>query len=243
MTFTRHIEEFRTRLIRCLVAIAIAFGVAFYFSDAILSYLTEPLREYMSAVYFFSPTEGFMIRLKAALIASLMVTSPYTIGQIWLYVSPALYAKERKIALIMGAFSSVLFIVGVWFAFEFVIPPALKFLLDMSSTVLHPLISVGPYMDFLWGFCMSFGVAFNLPLVILTLSAMNLLSVRTLNHYQRHAVVAVFIVAAILTPGPDITSQLFLAIPLLVLFELSVIGSAIIESLRIARVRKIRHES
>lgn len=235
LTFTEHLEEFRRRVISSLAVIAVGFGVAFYFSEAIISYLTEPLLQYMPTVYYFSPTEGFMIRLKAALAAALLLTSPFTIAQLWLFVSPAMYAKEKKIALFMGIFSSGLFITGVWFAFEFVVPAALQFLLDMSSRVLQPMISVGHYMDFLWGLCMAFGVAFNLPLVILTLSALGILSVKTLYHYQRHAIVVVFLLAAILTPGPDVTSQLFLAVPLLILFEFSVLGSAVIESMRARR--------
>ena len=128
--------------------------------------------------------------------------------------------------------TTLLFLCGVFFCFYIVIPFAFKFLIGLQTDFLKPMISIESYMDFLFGLLLAFGISFNMPVFIMAFVYVGVLRVRLLNRYQKHIVVLIFVIAALLTPTPDISGQLLLAIPLVLLFELSVVGSWLIERMR-----------
>lgn len=211
-----------------LGAVTAAALAGYYYADPILRFLIEPVSPEIGGVYFFSPAEAFLAKIKIAFFTGLIVAFPIIATQVWLFVSPALYKKEKKIIFPLAGMTSALFLSGAAFSFFAVTPFALKFLVGMRTEFLRPMISVSEYVNFLSGMMLAFGVAFNLPIFVLALVFSGVIDVRGLNRYQRHAIVTIFILAALLTPGPDIASQLILAVPLIALYELSILAAWIL---------------
>lgn len=232
MTIWDHLEELRRRVFICVGAIFMGMLASFFFSEAILEFLTRPLLNIVGQFYFFSPQEAFLIRLKASLISGVIFSSPVWLWQVWAFVSPGLLLREKKTFLPLVFIITALFIAGAFFSYYLVLPAGLDFLVSMQTPFLEPMISITQYLDFVLMTILGFGLAFNLPVVILALAFMRILNTRVLNNYQRHAVVLILILAAMLTPGPDIASQLLLAAPLLILFELSVFAVWLLEAKR-----------
>lgn len=229
LSFSGHLDEFRRRLLISLAAVTAGAAFCFVFIDEVMAVLLAPVRPYLSEIYFFSPADAFVIKIKAALLAGFVIASPLVACELWLFVSPALHAREKK-ALVPVVFAmSFLFLAGALFCFFSVLPVALDFLISQQTAYLKPVLSMNEYMGFLSGMVIAFGVAFNLPLAVVALVALGLARAATLARYQRHAVVLIFIAAAVLTPGPDMASQLLLAVPLVALFELSVAVSWLLE--------------
>lgn len=232
LTFFEHLEELRRRLLISLIAFSVAAGVGYLYSDKALRFLMRPITAHINEIYFFSPAEAFLVKVKVALFLGVIGASPVIASQLWLFVSPALRPVERKAIWPLIILTTVLFLTGVCVSFFAVSPMALNFLVGMQNEFLKPMISITEYLNFLTGMLLAFGVAFNLPVVIMGLVFAGILNAKTLNQYQRHVIVLIFVAAAILTPGPDIASQLFLALPLVALFELSVLGALLIAWMR-----------
>lgn len=228
-SFFEHLEELRRRLFIALGAVLAGAGFGYFFSDRALTYLLRPIRTEIGQAYFFSPAEALVVKLKVALLLGVLAAAPVLFWQFWQFISPALFRNEKQFFLGLVVVTSALFLAGAFFCFYGVLPVALRFLVGMQSDVLQPMISITEYLSFLAGMSVAFGIAFNLPVVILGLVKAGVLNSRMLGHYQRHAIVLIFIAAAVLTPGPDIASQLLLAAPLLVLFEGSVLLAGIFE--------------
>ena len=206
--------------------------VGCFYADPVLQLLLQPAALKIHEFYFFSPTSAFLIKFKIALLLGFLLASPVLISQLWFFVSPGLYGKEKKMILPLVILTSALFLSGVFFCFTLVIPIAFKFLIGMQTDFLKPMISIESYMDFLFGMLLAFGLSFNMPIFIMAFSYAGLLTVKTLNHFRRHSIVLIFILAAVLTPTPDISGQLMLAVPLVILFEMSIGGCWLIERLR-----------
>ncbi len=232
LTFFEHLDELRKRIIISLIALLIGTLAACYYSAAALRILLQPVTSEIHEFYFFSPAAAFMVKFKIALLLGFLAASPVIISQLWLFVSPGLHGKEKKLVIPLIGVTSALFLSGAFFCFTLVIPYIFKFLVGMQTEFLKPMISIESYMNFLFGMMLAFGISFNMPVFIIAFVLVGLLSVKTLNRYQRHIVVLIFILAAVLTPTPDISGQLMLAVPLVLLFELSIVGSWIIEKLR-----------
>ncbi len=231
-TFFEHLEELRKRLIISFGAITLGGLASYCYSDKLLHFLLLPIRKEINQVYFFSPADAFMVRIKIALLAGLILASPIVAGQIWLFISPALYEREKKFIPPLIILTSGLFIAGALFSFFFVVPLTLQFFMSMQTEFLRPMISINECISFLSGILLAFGVAFNLPIFVMGFVLVGVFDTTLLNKFQRHVIVLIFILAAALTPGPDIASQLFLAVPLIILFELSVLGAWVIELFR-----------
>ncbi len=232
LTFFEHLEELRKRVLISLALVGIGTVAGFFYSDAVLKFLLAPIESKISDVYFFSPAEAFVVKFKVAFLFGVILTSPGVISQLWLFLSPALHAKEKRMLIPLTLFTSLLFLSGVCFSFYFAMPYALEFLIGMQTDFLRPIISIKNYLDLLLGMLFAFGFCFILPLFVMVLASWGALKSKTLNQYQRHAIVAIFILAAVLTPTPDFTGQILLAVPLLLLFEMSVIGCKAIEWLK-----------
>ncbi|MBI4550019.1 MAG: twin-arginine translocase subunit TatC [Candidatus Omnitrophica bacterium] len=217
--WTAHLEELRRRLFVILAALAAASLVAFFFSDPIFHALTRPIRVFEEKLYFLSPYEAFLVKLKVSLFAGVVLSSPVIFAQIWLFVAPGLYEREKKLVLLSACWTALCFAAGIVFAYFLVAPFALKFFLGFQTPDLRPLISIREYISFLTALLISFGAAFVFPVFLLLLVQLGILEASTLARQRRLAVVVIFVASAMLTPSTDILSQLLLAVPLILLFE------------------------
>ena len=231
-TFLEHLDELRRRLWVAVGAFLACSLGSFFYSETLLKWAVAPMGATPETLYFFSPAEMLIARMKLALLAGFLIASPVLVAQFWLFVSPAMHRHERRAVMPVIIVTSALFLAGSWFAYMKVLPAALGFFLSQSSSVVRPMLSVSEYLSFVAMTLVSFGIAFNLPVFILALAATGVVNVRMLNQFQRQVIVLIFIAAAILTPGPDIASQLLMAVPLVALFEVSVLGAAILEWFR-----------
>lgn len=225
LTLIGHLDELRKRVFISLTAVVLGAVCAYFQADAILGLMVRPLGTAAEPLVFFGPADAFVARIKVSLFAGLLAASPVVIGQLWLFVSPALHGKERRILFPITLLTSGLFLSGALFCYGLVLPPALKFLIGADNLWLKPMLSVNDYLGFVCWMMTAFGIAFNLPLALLAAVAAGVLDAAALVKYQRHAIVLIFIASAILTPTPDIASQLFLAAPMTLLYELSVVGA------------------
>ena len=220
MTFLDHLEELRKRILYSLIALCVTAVVGFFFSQRVLDLLTRPV----PSLVFLAPAEAFIVQLKVALVTGLFLAAPVIFYQFWRFVRPALQKHEVKYIASAVVVSSVLFVAGVAFAYLVVVPIAMKFLLGFETPKLHAMISISEFVGTVGAFLLACGVIFQLPVIMFFLTKLGVITPKLLMKNQRIAVVLVFIAAAILSP-PDVFSQVLMAIPLLVLFELGVVAS------------------
>lgn len=214
---THHLEELRWRIIASLLWTLAFAGVAYFYFDPILSWLAKPVGEFV----FTTPTEAFFIRLKISMGVGVVVSFPFYLFQLWRFVEVALKWKERSLLVTVVPAASLLFFIGMALSLFGVAPIAVKFLLNFSSPHLRPMISLDAYVSFLLWMMIGFGVFFQLPLVIVVLTKAGVVNPHELGLYRKHVLVGILVVAALLTPGPDVFSQMMLSAPSYILFELS----------------------
>ena len=225
MSLISHLEELKTRLIRVLIAVGIGFVVCYLFKEWSFRVITKPLVAAMPAqnsLIFTGLPEAFFIHMKIAFFASLLLTAPYTLFEIWRFVSPGLYKNEKKYALPFIFFSSILFGGGVLFGYFIALPPAFAFFVSFSTDFLKPMISFKEYLDLTLKFLLAFGLSFEMPVFIFFLAKLGIVNAKMLAKQRRYAILIIFIAAAILTPSPDAISQILMAIPLMFLYEVSI---------------------
>lgn len=216
---THHLEELRWRIIVSLVWTFVSASIAYFYFDPILTWLAKPVGEFV----FTTPTEAFFIRLKISLGVGIVCSFPFYLYQLWRFVEVALKWKERSLLVTVVPAASLLFIFGMALSLFGVAPIAVKFLLNFSSPHLRPMISLDAYISFLLWMMIGFGVFFQMPLVIVVLTKAGVLNPHELGLYRKHVLVGILVMAALLTPGPDIFSQLALSLPSYVLFEISLL--------------------
>ncbi|MCC6972312.1 MAG: twin-arginine translocase subunit TatC [Phycisphaerales bacterium] len=222
--FLNHLEEFRRRLIICLGTLTLTTIVCFFFSHQILDFLTLPLRKHPDvSLYFQTPYEAFMVNVKAALTAGILFAMPVWMTQLWNFVAPGLYEKERRAIIPLIFFSLALFFAGCAFAYYLVVPAGLDFLLAFSSQTLKPMLTVGPYVSFFLGMILACGALFDFPILMIGLVKLGVVSTQAMVQARKVVLVGIFVVAAVVTPSPDPFSQLLLAIPLWIFFEASLV--------------------
>lgn len=226
-----HLIELRRRLLYCVAALVVTFFVCFYFAEPIFSFLVQPLLAAgQDRIIFTQMFEAFLVQVKVAFFAALMVSFPVLANQLWQFVAPGLYKKEKRALLPFLLATPVLFIGGASFAYLVAVPTALTFLLqyqgDIGGVTQEALPSVGNYLSFIMQFLFAFGLSFLLPILLMLIERAGIVTLAQLKAARRYAIVAAFAIAAVLTP-PDIASQFLLAIPLVLLYELSLIGIAI----------------
>ncbi|MGH7822082.1 MAG: twin-arginine translocase subunit TatC [Candidatus Binatia bacterium] len=226
MPLTEHLEELRWRLIKALGAVLVAFGFAYQFVDALLVWLTEPLRAIdpdKIQLIGTALTEAFFTKLKVSFIAGIFLSSPVILFQIWKFVAPGLYASERRYVKPFVFFGTVFFVSGAWFCYALVFPTAFAFFVSQYETIaLQPFLKISEYLSFSSRLLLAFGVVFELPVFTFFFARIGLVTHRQMIQWFRYAILAIFVVAAVLTPGPDVASQLLMAGPLLVLYVLSI---------------------
>jgi len=222
MSFLDHLAELRHRIIWSVVAIGLGFLATFYFSDRIIAFLARPLPVKLA---FMAPTEAFWVNMKVAMIAGLFLALPVVLYQVWAFVSPGLLPHERRYALPFVIVGSLFFAIGATFALTVIVPFAIKFLLSYKTQDLIPVISIGSYVDFVLKFTLAFGLVFELPLAITLASRMGIVTPEFLAKHRKYAILINFVIAAILTPTPDVFNQSLMAGPLILLYEVGILSA------------------
>lgn len=232
LPLTSHLEELRKRLITCLIATAVGFCACYSFSEQIFLLLSNPLIKSMpegSSFIFTGVTEAFFTYMKLAFFAGIFVASPVIIYQIWAFVAPGLYDKERRNIMPFVLLAVIFFIGGTAFAYYVVFPSAFKFFLTYNTQYVKIMPSIGEYLSFSCLFLLGFGVVFEMPVFIVCLARLGIINHAQLSKNRKYVILLIFLVSAILTPSPDAISQLLMAAPLLVLYEISIVVARMFE--------------
>ncbi len=220
MSLVDHLDELRTVIIRMLVTLAMATLVGFIFSEYLLDLLLKQAPDVKFIVI--SPTEGFFTQIKVAILGGIFVSFPILVTQLWSFIVPGLTEEEARFIYRSTPFVVILFIIGFTLAYFFVIPLGLKFLLNFQIAEVTANLSIEKYVSFCFTLMMVFGILMELPVVLLVLHAVGLVNRLSLIKYRAHFVVSFFILSALLTP-PDIVTQVLVAAPMVLLYELSLI--------------------
>lgn len=235
MPFLAHLRELRDRVRNAAIFFVLAFGVCFVFAEEIYDWLEVPIatawanNPKLSGVpfqmHFATLTEPFWVNMSIALWAGIFVASPFIFYQLWKFIAPGLYKRERKMTIAFAGFSAVFFTGGALFCYHFVLGRIYEFLLGYASKDTTPTLMLQGYLDLSRDMMLAFGAVFELPLLILFLSMIGMVTHRGLWKFNRWFVVIAFIVGAILTPSPDVVSQIMMAMPMIVLYNVSILLS------------------
>lgn len=224
MTLLEHLEELRRRLFHCALAVALAFCFTYYFHAEIFQWLSAPLAQYLpegGRLVFLKLQEPFTLYLKVAAVAAIFFSAPYLIYQVWLFIAPGLYRHEKLYALPFILFASVLFISGCAFAYYIAFPSACAFFIELGKPFV-PNIDIDFFFDLSLFIILGMGAVFQLPIVIAFMSMMGMITPKFMLQKFRHAVVIIFIVAAVVSPTTDAINLLIFAAPMLILYVLSI---------------------
>lgn len=224
LSLIEHLAELRRRLIRGLLAVVVGCLAAWNVAGDILTFLLKPVLKLLPSgqgLIYTGLQDGFVITIKTSLWAGLMASSPFWMYQLWAFVAPALYAREKKQAASLAALSATLMLAGAAFAYYLAFPLAFKFFINFSTDNLQPLLAVDRYCSLAMSLILAFALAFQLPLVLMFLGRLGLVDAALLRRHRRYSILGAFIVGAVLTP-PDVISQCLLAGALLILYELSI---------------------
>ena len=215
MTLTEHLGELRTRILHSLAALGVGTAISSVFIDEIIAVLTAPATN----LYYMRPAEAFFIYIKVALACGVLLASPVLFYELWAFLVPALTGRERSALLLFVPSSVLLFWAGIAFAYFFVFPQGLNFFTNFAGGNIAPMLSIESYLDFFLMLVVPFGFIFNLPMVLIVLAQMGIVSSALLLRGRKYMVVASFILAAIITPTPDVITQTLLAVPMILLYE------------------------
>ncbi len=231
LPFTDHLEELRRRLIICFIAVAVGFLAAYGFAEEIFQILMKPLIQVLPfenssqkpSLIFTGIAEGFLTYLKVALLAGLFLAAPVIFYELWKFVAPGLYRHEKRYVFPFVLLSTIFFVGGALFGYFVVFPVGFQFFIGTFTTeFIKPLPSIREYLSFSTKLLLAFGIVFELPLLIFFLSRIGVVDAAGLSRQRKYAILIIFIVAATITP-PDIISQLMMAGPLVVLYEIGII--------------------
>lgn len=227
--FLSHLEELRKRLVVCAIGVGAGFVIAYIFSERLFQLLVAPLKAVMpegDQLIFTNLPEMFFAYIKVAFIAGIMAAAPLIFYQLWMFIAPGLYQKEKKMAIPFVISSTILFVGGALFGYFVVFPFGFKFFIGFSNEYVKALPSVKQYFSFSMKLLFAFGVVFELPVIIFFLSKMGIVTPQLLKQKRKYAILLTFVLAAILTP-PDVITQCMMAGPLIVLYEIGIIVSRI----------------
>ena len=222
-SFIDHLEELRRRILYALACVAVFSGIGFFFAPRVLNLIIK--HSEITVTYFFSPVEAFTAQIKVAIFLGFIVSFPFLLYQTWAFIGPGLTKKERKFSFAYLGSGLILFITGIFFGYFALIKFGLKFLLSFGTEYLQPLINIGKYLNFIIWCLLGAGLLFQIPLLLFFLMKLGILDVDLVRRHRPEAVVALLVICAIITPTGDIFTLLLIAIPLLLLFELSIFAA------------------
>ncbi len=235
MPFLDHLEELRWRIIWCLAALfaGLIIGFVIVLHVDVISILMRPLAPHLGGrnLVFTHPGDPFSIHLKVAFALAVVIALPVILYQVWAFVSPALYRHERKLVIPVFVGAVALFVAGVSLAYFVILPVALHFLLSFGAGALEPMITASAYFGFAITMSLALGVVFEMPIVILALTALGLVTPAMLRNYRRHAIVICVVLAAFITP-PEVASLTLMSVPLILLYELSIALASLVHRRR-----------
>ena len=239
MSLFEHLNELRVRLTRTAYSVLIASFFCWFFKDEIFDFLRLPIAQYLpkGGLVFTAPMDKFMAYIKVTLTCGIFLSTPYWLSQLWGFIAPALYKRERKMAAGFVVSGTILFLAGLAFSYYLVLPLAFKFLLNFGGTTDTPMITIDNYLGFLTQTAIAFGVCFQMPVVISFLGMIGVVSQRFLREKRKFAWMVIALISAIVTP-PDALSMILLLVPLCALYEISILIVGSFEKTRMDNANK-----
>jgi sec-independent protein translocase protein TatC len=226
MPLLEHLRELRTRLVISLIATAVGIAACFSYTDVIWEFLVAPMNEVLETsgrgnMVIIEPLEGFLTYLKVALVAGLGLASPVISYQIWRFVAPALYPKEKRLVIPLMLASTTLFLLGAAFCYAVIFKFAFPFFIEITAADVQASLSIAAYLGLATRLLVAFGVCFQLPVIVFFLARIGLIDARDMITFFRYGVVGIFVLSALLTP-PDVLSQMLMAAPMLLLYVIGI---------------------
>lgn len=225
MSFLEHLDELRKRLIVSLASIAAGFFICLFFISRIFAFIMVPLQQVLpdgTKFIYTEPTEAFMLQLKGAALAGVVIAAPVILWQVWLFISPGLYSHEKKFAIPFVFMSTFFFLAGALFSHFIAFPWTFVFFASFTTNYMEFLPKIGPVFSLYAKMLLAFGVIFQMPTLVFFLARFGIVTARMLIRYFKYALLGIFIVAAVLTPGTDVVSQAMMAVPMLALYGVSI---------------------
>ena len=227
MGFLDHLEELRKRSVYSLISVGVGFGVCWGYHERIYAFMQKPITDVLRAnglpekLVFQSPTDPFNLYLKVSALAGLFLTSPFVLYQVWMFISPGLYRKEKRYAVPFMVSTIALFSLGGYFGYRIAYPRALEFFIDFSGQF-QPMITIGEYTSLFLSIVLGMGLIFEMPILVFFLAFLGIMTPSFMIKNFRYAILVIFILAAIVTPTPDVVNMCVFAAPMLALYALSI---------------------
>lgn len=221
-TIIEHLEELRKSLLISIAAVVVAAVFSFYYNEKILSIVISPLTALNENLVVTGVTEAFFVKLKLAFLAGFVMAFPIVVWAVWRFIKPALYPHERKYIYVLFPVSIFLFAGGVLFSYFGILHLVLKFFIYIAGENLETMFKVDQYVSFVMAFTLPFGIVFELPVIVFFLTKIGVIQSDTLSRNRKYALLVIVVLAAALTPGPDPISQMMMAIPVYLLYEVSI---------------------
>ncbi len=224
-SFMSHLIELRDRLLRCVIALLLVFICLFPWASELYNFLAQPMLASLPAGGQLIATEvtaPFFVPVKVTMMAALVIALPYLLYQIWAFVAPGLYVHEKKLVVPLIVTSTLLFLCGIAFAYFLVFPVVFHFMVSVAPQGVAVMTDIGKYLDFVLTLFLAFGVTFEVPVAVVILVKMGMVTVAKLKEIRPYVVVGAFVIGAIFTP-PDVVSQIMLAVPLWILYEIGIL--------------------
>jgi sec-independent protein translocase protein TatC len=238
MTLMEHLEELRKRIIQTAIYLAIGFVVAYAFHERLYGFVQAPLDKLHIALNFTHPTDGLNLYLKTSFIGGFILASPFVLYQVWLFISPGMYAHEKRFVIpFMGA-TVGLFLAGGWFGYRYVLPEAIRVLVLDFGKRFHPILTIEDYTGFFMSVVLGLGISFELPILIFFLALFGIIDAKFLIRHIRYAVLVIFLIAAIICPTPDPFGMTLFTLPMLALYGIGVAVAFFVHPSRRNRKKK-----
>lgn len=235
-TFISHLIELRDRLLRIIAGVVLTFLCLFPFANKIYTLLAHPLLSKLpkgGQMIATAVTTPFLVPMKVALLAAIVISLPYTLYQLWAFVAPGLYQHEKRFAAPLIVLSTLLFVTGMAFAYFLVFPVVFGFITNTAPEGVAVMTDIGNYLDFVITLFLAFGIAFEVPVAVVLLVKLGIVQVATLKEIRSYVIVGAFVIGAIFTP-PDVVSQIMLAVPLWLLYEAGILAARFVTAAKAA---------
>ena len=229
MTLLDHLDELRRRILYSVIALFVAFLASWYFAPTIFLWLERPILDVLPAgekLAFTDLSGPFMLYVKVALLTAIFVSSPFLLLQLWMFLRPGLYRKERRLAAPFIVFTTIFFVAGGYFGYRIAFPMVVRFLLGVGQDF-KQVVTIDTYFSMMSKILLGLGLVFEMPMLIFFLARLGIVSAGQLIRWFRWAVLLIFVVAAVITPTPDVATQTVFAVPMILLYLLGVVVAAI----------------